>query len=225
MANKNQQEWFKQFNDQASKGWVEELKKGQPDLAEIFPDDLDPKSVYAPERADVFKAFATLGPDEVKYIVIGKDPYSYKSGAATGIAFLVREGAPPQPSLKNLMGKLFPADKEPDVLAEWSRKKYMLLLNAALTIPQDGSSGSHLSDWSNFISAVIRCLKDIDKTRVCAVGRAAERVLRMALKEAGRDVVLGECYYVHPSPRHLNKSRFRETWCTWRRENEGLYKE
>lgn len=111
------------------------------------------------------------------------------------------------------MGKVAAADLE-----VWSKRKGMLLLNAALTIPKGKKSGAHLKHWRKFLRAVIECLVDkeppLELANICAIGRDAERVLRGARLQTKPKK--GECYYVHPSPYRRNNDRFDETWGEWK---------
>lgn len=100
MSENYQSAWMERF-EKATRltGWASRLenslKQSKPNLslAEIFPSDLDPDAGdYSPCADRVFKAFTVLKPSAVKYLVIGKDPYSHVSGNATGLAFLIPDG-------------------------------------------------------------------------------------------------------------------------------------
>lgn len=220
MSENYQSAWLKRFEDQTkSTDWASELKhslkRSKPNLslAEIFPADLNPASKYAPEAGNVFQAFKELDPRAVKHVVVGQDPYSYESGDAIGLAFLSKKKQPPD-SLENLIGdrKLFPSD-ECD-LVTWSRKKGILLLNAALTIPPKGSKPKgHYRHWRELILVVIEYLHKSDpKLPVYALGRKAEKTVRMALHDQCPDGV----YCPHPSKYNLNtnglRSVFEDYW-------------
>lgn len=223
MANEKQEAWRKLFEEQTSKTteWVNNLveKYGESGFAELFPTEFGPEPCsYSPETGKVFAAFKMLEPGEVKYLVIGQDPYPNRN-LATGVAFLVPNTSTTaqRKSLDNLilMGKLFPAGKEPEDLVEWSKVNHMLLINAALTFERPEKRREHLAEWKKFSIAVIRCILSANRNVVlCAVGRSAERVLLMALKDTGRDIKRGDCYYAHPSPNYLN-TRDPSSWNKW----------
>ena len=227
MAIENQKAWCKLFKDQTREtGWaaVLETEPGTSKFEQLFPTEFGPENANLVPTKDekgyhrFFKAFELLEPGEVKYLVIGQDPYPNKN-LATGVAFLVPNTSTTaqRKSLDNLilMGKLFPAGKEPEDLVEWSKVNHMLLINAALTFETPEKRRKHLAEWKKFSIAVIRCILWANRNVVlCAVGRSAERVLLMALKDTGRDIKRGDCYYAHPSPNYLN-TRDPSSWNKW----------
>jgi uracil-DNA glycosylase len=63
--------------------------------------------VVLPPEHEVFTAFNLTPFDSVKVVIIGQDPY-HGMNQAHGLAFSVRHGIPPPPSLKNIfLGTLF----------------------------------------------------------------------------------------------------------------------
>ena len=115
-----------------------------------------------PPACDVFAAFASPGPESVRVVILGQDPY-HGVGQAHGLAFSVRHGVPHPPSLRNLLQELaseLPADRfiEPPVgsgvLSGWSEQG-VLLLNAALTV-REGEAGAHRGKgWEALVRAVL----------------------------------------------------------------------
>lgn len=113
-------------------------------------------AVYPP-RAEVFEALRLTPFRAVRVVLLGQDPY-HQPGQAHGLAFSVRPGVPPPPSLRNLFKELH-ADTGAPVpdhghLAGWARQG-VLLLNAVLTV-RAGEPGSHAGrGWERFTDAVI----------------------------------------------------------------------
>ena len=89
-----------------------------------------------PPAADVFRAFRLTPFDRVKVVILGQDPY-HDAGQAHGLAFSVRPGVPPPPSLRNIFKELHvdvDCPKPTDGCLEPWAKQGVLLLNAVLTV-------------------------------------------------------------------------------------------
>ncbi|AFR32443.1 uracil-DNA glycosylase UL2 [Leporid alphaherpesvirus 4] len=112
-----------------------------------------------PPREDIFSWTRLCGPDDVRVIIIGQDPY-HRPGQAHGLAFSVRRGLPIPPSLRNIflaVRACYPEISAPSdgCLESWARQG-VLLLNTALTVRQ-GAPGSHATlGWDALVSAVVR---------------------------------------------------------------------
>jgi uracil-DNA glycosylase len=90
-------------------------------------------------------------------VLLGQDPY-HQPGQAHGLAFSVRPGVTPPPSLRNLFRELHDDTGHPvpdhGHLRAWARQG-VLLLNAVLTV-RAGQPGSHAGrGWERFTDAVI----------------------------------------------------------------------
>ncbi|HEX4588348.1 MAG TPA: uracil-DNA glycosylase, partial [Gemmataceae bacterium] len=99
--------------------------------------------VYPPEP-DVFNALKFTPYDRVKVVILGQDPY-HDAGQAHGLAFSVRPGVTPPPSLRNIFKELqvdvgCPKPANGD-LEPWT-KQGVLLLNTVLTV-RAHQPGSH----------------------------------------------------------------------------------
>jgi len=109
--------------------------------------------------ADPFRALRFGGPDDVKVVVLGQDPYP-KPGHADGLAFSAGQGKPA--SLRRVFQVLAenrPGWMPPMVwkLDGWARQG-VLLLNPTLTI-EVGRIGSHLScGWQALTSELVQVL-------------------------------------------------------------------
>lgn len=113
-------------------------------------------TVYPPAR-EVFEALRLTSFRNVRVLLLGQDPY-HQPGQAHGLAFSVRPGVTPPPSLRNLFRELHQDTGLPvpdhGYLQRWARQG-VLLLNAILTV-RAGEPGSHADrGWERFTDAVI----------------------------------------------------------------------
>lgn len=119
--------------------------------------------------ARVFRALETLGPEEVRVVILGQDPY-HGPGQAQGLAFSVPDTCPAPPSLRNMFNEL--AREYPDLpprrrndLSDWSRQG-VLLLNTSLTVEQ-GQAGSHArKGWEAVTDALISAVAAAPQPKV-----------------------------------------------------------
>ncbi len=109
--------------------------------------------------ADPFRALRFGGPENVKVVVFGQDPYP-KPGHADGLAFSAGQGKPA--SLRRIFQVLAedrPGFQPPPVwkLDAWARQG-VLLLNPTLTI-EVGRVGSHMGcGWQALTSEIVKLL-------------------------------------------------------------------
>src|SRR5215472_4658816 len=73
-------------------------------LAEFLERERQRYDVYPPQP-DVFNALKFTPYDAVKVVILGQDPY-HDEGQAHGLAFSVRPGVTPPPSLRNIFKEL-----------------------------------------------------------------------------------------------------------------------
>lgn len=159
-----------------------------------------------PAPEDVFR-FTETPLADVKVVILGQDPY-HGRGQADGLAFSVREGVAPPPSLRNILRELvddigpadlrgLPVSRQPHPccdLTPWTRQG-VLLLNTALTV-REGEAGSHCDIWQPFTDEVIRAVCDSATVAPhfllwgAKAKKALERVLgRLVQCNWSRDVV------------------------------------
>ena len=111
---------------------------------------------------DIFNALRFTPYSRVKAVILGQDPY-HEPGQAHGLAFSVRPGVEPPPSLKNIYKELnsdlgIPIPQTGD-LTNWARQG-VLLLNTSLTVRQ-GQANSHKGKgWEIFTDRVISLLNE-----------------------------------------------------------------
>lgn len=114
------------------------------------------KTVFPPQN-EVFSAFALTEFSDVKVVILGQDPY-HGFNQAHGLAFSVKPGIAPPPSLVNMYKELssdvgFQIPQH-GYLVDWA-KQGVLLLNTVLTVEQ-GKAHSHANiGWETFTDKVI----------------------------------------------------------------------
>lgn len=160
--------------------------------------------VYPPE-AEVFTALERTPFERGKVMILGQDPY-HGPGQAHGLAFSVRPGVRPPPSLVNIFKELRDEMGCPvpnhGCLFHWADQG-VLLLNAVLTV-RDGEPNSHKGKgWETFTDAVISALARREDPVVFVLwgGYAARK-----------QSLIGAPHYVHrsahPSPLSARRGFF-----------------
>ncbi len=162
-------------------------------------------TVYPPEE-DLFSAFRLTPYEQVKVLVLGQDPY-HGAGQAHGLAFSVRPGVRPPPSLVNMFKELhddlgLPVPRDGS-LVPWAERG-VLLLNAVLTV-REATPNSHAGQgWEAFTDAVIRAVSDKPEPVVFVLwGAYAQK--KQKLIDPRRHVVLAG---PHPSPLSASRGFF-----------------
>lgn len=161
-------------------------------------------TVYPPET-EVFAALELTPFEEVRVVILGQDPY-HRPGQAHGLAFSVRPGVRPPPSLANVFRELHddvgcpkPASGS---LVPWARRG-VLLLNTVLTV-REGEPNSHRKKgWERFTDAVIRAV----------AARPEPAAFMLWGAPAGKKAALVEAPHhvhraVHPSPLSAKRGFF-----------------
>lgn len=163
--------------------------------------------VYPPEN-EVFTALERTPYERVKVMILGQDPY-HGPGQAHGLAFSVRPGVRPPPSLVNIYKELRDemgcAVPNHGCLFHWADQG-VLLLNAVLTV-RDGEPNSHKGKgWETFTDAVISALARREDPVVFVLwgGYAGKK-----------EALIGAPHYVHksahPSPLSARRGFFGST--------------
>lgn len=188
--------------------FINATKLSEWEVPDHFPDRIE--HPFSPAKENIFKAFELIAPKEVKYVILGKDPYP-TTNMATGIAFDVPGEKAPL-SLTNILNELGgEGGNWQDKLArfkKWYKSEGILLLNAALTVAA-GDPGSHIKHWKEFMLEIIRSVVEADtsnKVRFLAWGGDAGNVMKQALN--GRREFTWAC---HPQPRN-GSNCFAEFW-------------
>lgn len=162
-------------------------------------------TVYPPED-EVFTALRLTPYEAVRVFVLGQDPY-HGPGQAHGLAFSVRPGVRPPPSLANLYREMrddlgCPVPRT-GYLAPWAEQG-VLLLNAVLTV-RAGEANSHKGvGWERFTDAVIRRVSD-HAERVVFVLWGGYAAKKLPLIDTSRHGVVQSA---HPSPLSASRGFF-----------------
>jgi len=154
-------------------------------------------NVYPPQDA-TFRAFALTAPQDVRVVVLGQDPY-HSQGQANGLCFSVLSGVKIPPSLRNIYKELH-ADCgiEPSSsgdLTSWAQQG-VLLLNATLTVREDGAGTHQGHGWETFTDAVVRTLGASQSPIVFVLWGAFARNKKMLITQPQHTIIES----VHPSP-------------------------
>lgn len=165
-----------------------------------------------PRREDIFRALELTPFEVVRVVILGQDPY-HDVGQAHGLAFSVRQGVKPPPSLVNMFKEL-----EADLgvprpatgnLEPWARQG-VLLLNTVLTVRAHQAASHQKKGWETFTDTVIQAI----------AARAAPAVFVLWGSHAQRKQALieqvprspGEQHVViasaHPSPLSAHRGFF-----------------
>lgn len=184
-----------------------EVEKPYYGVLQSFLDRERAQTTVFPPEPDVFNALKLTPFQAVKVLILGQDPY-HDDGQAHGLAFSVRPGVPPPPSLVNIFKEL-----RTDVgfripnngyLVPWAEQG-VLLLNAVLTV-RAHQPGSHQGKgWETFTDAAIRALADRPEPLVFVLwGNYAKKKLAIVNGAPQHRVISG----VHPSPLSANRGFF-----------------
>jgi uracil-DNA glycosylase len=154
-------------------------------------------TVFPPEP-EVFTALRLTPYESANVFILGQDPY-HDNNQAHGLAFSVRPGVPPPPSLLNIFKEL-----KTDVGARIPNNGYLvpwaeqgvLLLNAVLTVRAHAPNSHKGKGWEKFTDAVIRAVSaKADPVVFVLWGGYARK--KVSLIDAGRHTILESA---HPSP-------------------------
>ena len=119
------------------------------------------KTIY-PAQADIFNALKYTSFENVKVVILGQDPY-HGPGQAHGLAFSVKPGVPPPPSLQNIFKELQTDLGIPKpthgCLEKWATQG-VLLLNTILTVEADKPQSHAHIGWQRFTDTIISSLNN-----------------------------------------------------------------
>lgn len=150
------------MNVNIESGWKEILqpefeKEYFHNLTRFVKSEYQQYTCYPPGK-EIFTAFDSCPPDQLKVVIIGQDPY-HGEGQANGLCFSVHEGIPHPPSLVNIfkeidtdIGKSYPKSGD---LSHWAAQG-VLLLNATLSVRAHHAGSHQRKGWEEFTDAVIR---------------------------------------------------------------------
>jgi uracil-DNA glycosylase len=166
-------------------------------LREFVEREQEEYQVYPP-APDVFNALKHTPYDDVRVVLLGQDPY-HGEGQAHGLAFSVRPGVKPPPSLANIFKELHadvgcPKPKD-GYLVPWADQG-VLLLNAVLTVRAHQANSHKNKGWEKFTDAVITAVgHKPDPVVFLLWGAPAQK--KTKLIDTQRHVIIRSA---HPSP-------------------------
>lgn len=169
-------------------------------LATFLEDEARAGQAIFPPAADRFRALELTPLDRVRVVILGQDPY-HGAGQAHGLAFSVRPGVRPPPSLVNIFKEmesdLGVARSRHGLLDHWARQG-VLLLNSVLSV-REGAAASHQKrGWEPFTDAVIHAVAAREAPAVFILwGAHAQKKAAFVGDEGGRHLVIRSA---HPSP-------------------------
>ena len=162
-------------------------------------------TVFPPEP-EVFTALELTPYEAVRVVILGQDPY-HDNNQAHGLAFSVRPGIAPPPSLLNIFREL-----KSDVgfkipnnghLTPWSRQG-VLLLNTVLTVRAHQANSHRGKGWEQFTDRAILAVSAAPGRVIFVLwGNPAQK--KIPLIDAGKNLVLTA---PHPSPLSANRGFF-----------------
>ena len=177
---------------------ADELKQPYFEKLEAFLAEERANHTVFPPEPEVFTALNLTPYENANVFILGQDPY-HDNNQAHGLAFSVRPGIPPPPSLLNIFREL-KADvgaKVPNngYLAPWAEQG-VLLLNAVLTVRAHTPNSHKGKGWEKFTDAVIRAVNDkADPVVFVLWGGYARK--KVSLIDTGRHAIIESA---HPSP-------------------------
>lgn len=160
-----------------------------------------------PNREDIFRAFQLTTPQNIKFVLVGQDPYP-TTGHAMGLAFSVRQDVKPFPrSLQNIFRELhsdlgIPVPATGD-LSVWAQQGG-LLLNTSLTV-EAGKANSHRDiGWGSFTRRVLDYVAGLPQPLVFLQWgmQAVKTTPAAALDRTDRAFIRS----THPSPLAANRA-------------------
>ena len=145
-------DWDKLLEGEFSKPYYLELRN-------FLKAEYKAHTIY-PDMYDIFNALKYTPYNKAKVLILGQDPY-HEPGQAHGLAFSVKKGTEPPPSLKNIykelstdVGFVPPLHGE---LTKWAEQG-VLLLNTSLTVRRSQANSHRGKGWEVFTDRVIELL-------------------------------------------------------------------
>lgn len=176
---------------------------------------------FFPLPENLFKALELVAPDQVRFVIVGQDPYFSEVAEkpiATGVAFGVPEDVQPPTSLARLKSHVHPKGGGRNDLTDWATKKGVLLINAALTVPGTGkrsAAGRHLKlkHWDRFFAAILTQARSIQPSpAVVAWGLGSKQRVAQTLYMDWNHPLPGCVWSYHPVASKAGPNSFAQFW-------------
>lgn len=155
------------------------------------------KRIYPPMN-DIFNSLKYTDYRDVRVVILGQDPY-HQPLQAHGLAFSVKKGVLPPPSLQNIYKEItaefgFPAPEHGELTC-WA-KQGVLLLNTVLTV-REGAPNSHKGmGWEIFTDHIISLLNARPEPMVFLLWGANAKAKQKLITNPAHLVLTS----AHPSP-------------------------
>lgn len=208
--------WGELLGEELKKEYVKKLKEF------LEEEEQRGETIYPPE-GEVFQALKLTPPAQVKVVIVGQDPY-HGPGQAHGLAFSVKKGVRPPPSLKNIFKELvddvhIPPPTQGE-LTDWA-KQGVLLLNATLTVRKGEPKSHYGKGWEILTDTIVEKICEQKNPVVFILwGKSAEEKCDRILSKRNHDHLVLKA--AHPSPysahhflgcRHFSKTNaYLEKW-------------
>ena len=166
-------------------------------LREQLINEYSTRRIY-PDMHDIFNALHLTDYHNVKAVILGQDPY-HGRGQAHGLAFSVKPGILPPPSLVNIYKELnsdlgYPIPHH-GYLIKWAEQG-VLLINTVLTV-REGQPNAHKSlGWEQFTDNIIDILNKREKPIVFILW-GANAIKKESKIDTNRHLIIKS---PHPSP-------------------------
>lgn len=174
-------------------------------LREFVAEERRTHAVYPPDGEE-FTALELTPYEQVRVVILGQDPY-HGPGQAHGLAFSVRPGVRPPPSLGNIFKELRDdlGCRIPNngFLVPWAEQG-VLLLNTVLTVREAEPNSHKGRGWEKFTDAIIRRVGHKDD-EVVFVLWGAPAGKKTELIDTARHTIVQS---VHPSPLSAKRGFF-----------------
>ncbi len=191
-------DWAAALGNLFNESWMCELKSfviARRQLGAVFP-----------VAENVFRALIATPISEVKFVILGQDPY-HDEGQAQGISFSVPRGIKHPPSLRNIFreyssdtGYAVPLSGD---LTPWARQGG-LLLNSVLTVDAHLAHSHCQQGWEQFTDKIISMVSDQGKNIAFVLwGKPAQE--KRELIDTTRHLIIEA---PHPSPLSAHRGFF-----------------
>ncbi len=159
-----------------------------------------------PDMNDIFSALKLSSYKDTKILLLGQDPY-HGEGQAHGLAFSVKPGMVPPPSLKNMykeiQAELGIAPPNNGYLVSWASQG-ILMINTVLTV-RDGLANSHKGQgWEIFTDRIIELLNEKDEPVIFILWGNNAKSKKRLITNKKHFIIEG----VHPSPLSASRGFF-----------------
>lgn len=160
---------------------------------------------FLPEVGKILRCLSFVPPDDIKFVIIGQDPYP-QDGKANGLAFGIARGyarGKVKDSLSNIIASAGADPATFDTTMEGWARQGVLLLNTCLTVAP-GWAGSHVGlGWEEVVAEILSIVKGRAPDAVWMLwGRAAKNLVFGLPGASPRAVRISS----HPSPMSADRA-------------------